>query len=925
MIKNIKILQLVLSIVLMMAIFIPSAQASQSLHLSSDTGAYSLGRYVDVYEDTSGKLSIDEIASGSFEDKFKPHKLDYLNVGATKSVYWMRFTVEMDNSNMDTQWHLDPGWYYYSIVEFYAPDTHSENKISSNDVVQYRQVKDEMRLFKLDKKNGNTYYLRLGSDYILYLNPVLRTTNNAVRMNCIQVASFVLLGSIILVMLVYNAVIFVVIRQSCYFYYVLTYSFGLIFGVANHWNPIFFYLFDHSISLVAINFSAAFWCLMTISIFDTQKCSPKYDKLLRIYAVFLFLWSMIGLYVPNHYFSIFTVLFCAGGWFICFSLSLYLSFLGVALARMIAVAWLVGYSFVLLYALNTLGFISIQTLFIPYMAYASESLLVSVVLAYRFKLIKEQYMFAEAVTKAKSTFLAAMSHEIRTPLTAVLGYANIMQKHTLPVEVGKYLRNIVIAANHLLDVISEILDMAKIESGKIELEHVEFDLHELLDKVMQICALKACVNRNELVLKVESGLPAKVLGDPVRLEQILINLISNAAKFTSDGEIYVHVHPVNRQGTHARAGAKTMLLGIDVRDTGIGIPEDKQNSLFEAFSQADSSTSRKFGGTGLGLVISRNLACLMGGDLTFVSQEQKGSTFTASVILGLVDKVPEELKLPPALPAHAKVLVIDDNAVAGEVLGYYARQLHLDPLIADSGVSALEILRQNPKISLVLVDTAMPDLDGVATVHKLFENGLSPEARIIMLEDADNPGDIPETSGRISHAITKPVTLRRLHKAICDIFASQQSEKNISISDGYHDLLKGKIVLVVDDNEFNIEVITSILSEVGINVISKNSGFAAIDTLRSDMTIEAVLMDVEMPQMDGCETTRRIRNDLKLIDLPIIALTANAFKEDYARCMESGMNDYLTKPVDTQLVYKKLFEWTRKTPPPKFVNEPVGY
>jgi len=908
----IKISQLVLLIVLMMTSFIPSAQASRVLHLSSDKGAYSLGHYVEVYEDTSGGLTIDEISSDSFAEKFKTHKFDYLNVGATKSVYWMRFTVELDNANKDTQWHLDPGWYYYSIVEFYAPDNHDKKNISSNDVVQYRQVKDEVRLFKLDNKHGNTYYLRLGSDYILYLNPVLRTTNNAVRINCIQVASFVLLGSIILVMLVYNAVIFVVIRQSCYFYYVLTYFFGLIFGVANHWNPIFFYLFDHSISLVAINLSAAFWCLMTINIFDTQKCSPKYDKLLRLYAAFLFLWPMVGLYVPNHYFSIFTVFFCAGGWFLCFSLSLFLSFFGVALARMIAVAWFVGYSFVLLYALNTLGFISIQTLFIPYMAYASESLLVSVVLAYRFKLIKEQYMFAEAVTKAKSTFLAAMSHEIRTPLTAVLGYANIMQKHTLPVEVGKYLRNIVIAANHLLDVISDILDMAKIESGKIELEHVEFDLHELLDKVMQICALKACVNRNELVLKVESGLPAKVLGDPVRLEQILINLISNAAKFTSDGEIFVHVHVVSRQGMHAGFGTKTMLLGIDVRDTGIGIPEDKQKSLFEAFSQADTSTSRKFGGTGLGLVISRNLACLMGGDLTFVSQEQKGSTFTASVILGLVDSAPEELNLPPALPAHAKVLVIDDNAVAGEVLGDYVRQLHLDPLVADSGVSALEILRQYPKIALVLVDTAMPDLDGVATVNKLLENGLSPESRIIMLEDADNPADIPDTSGRISHAITKPVTLTRLYKAICDIFDSNQSEKNISISDGYYDLLKDKVILVVDDNEFNIEVITSLLSEVGITIISKTSGFSAIEALSSDLKIDAVLMDVEMPEMDGCQTTRKIRSDLKLIDLPIIALTANAFKEDYAKCMESGMNDYLTKPVDTQLLYKKIFDWTRK-------------
>jgi signal transduction histidine kinase/CheY-like chemotaxis protein len=571
---------------------------------------------------------------------------------------------------------------------------------------------------------------------------------------------------------------------------------------------------------------------------------------------------------------------------------------------MIFWAWLVGIGLFGAYGLSILGLVGFDSVLIPSLCFAFESLLVSAVLAYRFKLINQKYLIAEALAEAKSSFLSSMSHEIRTPLTAILGYTDILRNHNLTVEARRYLGNIRIAGTHLLSIINDILDMAKIEAGKIELERIEFHLGEMLDKTLKICAPQACVNGNELTVRVEPGLPETFVGDPVRLEQILINLVSNASKFTTNGDIQVWVHDAGRD---AELPEEAIVLGIDVRDTGIGIPAEKQGALFQAFAQAGSATTRKFGGTGLGLAISRKLANLMGGDLTFTSQEGKGSTFTATAVLERGLTVPEDKSLP--LPVDAKALIIDDNAMARDALADILTRLGFIPLVVGSCASASDMVRRTQGVSLVIVDGEMLDGD-FSLMEGLFSGGLAAETPLIMMENALDSGAAGIASERIRRRLTKPVTSTRLLGALLEIFEPQEEEREGFPAEAHFDLLQGKHVLVVDDNEFNVEVISELLYHVGIEVSACSSGQAALEKLEGGLKVDVVLMDVEMPEMNGYETTRRIRANLGLTGVPVIALTANVFREIQGKCLASGMNDCLTKPVDTKMLYKKLAEWT---------------
>jgi signal transduction histidine kinase/CheY-like chemotaxis protein len=653
---------------------------------------------------------------------------------------------------------------------------------------------------------------------------------------------------------------------------------------------------------MAVCLSAAFWCFLATSILDTKIHMPKGDKYLRILGSAVITFAIAGLFIPRPYYSRGTLVFCVLAWSVCLTTSVILALRGHKIARLVALAWSAGVLFLLLFAFGLTGFLSLDSMFFPAIAIAIESLLVSMVLAYRFKLINQDYLTTKAVAEAKSAFLASMSHEIRTPLTAVLGYADILRNQNLSAEARRYLGNIRIAGNHLLSIINDILDMAKIEAGKIELERIEFNLGEMLDKTLKICAPQACVNGNELAVRVEPGLPETVIGDPVRLEQILINLVTNASKFTTNGDILVRVHDAGPGAGLPEAG---FVLGIDVRDTGIGIPADKQDALFQTFSQAGSSTTRKFGGTGLGLAISRKLASLMGGDLTFTSQEGKGSTFRATAVLGR--GMAEEK--PLSLPVSGKALVVDDNAMARDALAEILTGLGLDPLVVGSCASAQGMVRRMPEICLVIVDGEMLRGD-FSLVEGLYAAGLAAGVPLIMMENALDSTAAGIVAERIRRRITKPITATRLREALLEIFKPQEKEREGLPAEDHFDKLQGKHALVVDDNEFNVEVIGELLSQAGVEVSACSSGQEALDKLGAGLKVDVVLMDVEMPDMNGYETTRRIRGELGLVGVPVIALTANAFREIQGKCLASGMNDCLTKPVDTKMLYKKLVEWT---------------
>ena len=884
--------------------FAAAALAAPVLRPSPEQERIGLGGYMEVLEDPTNALTIDDVASDECKSRFTPVDADYLNIGYTSSAYWIRFTVDTSALGTETKWNIDPGWFHYDELRVYVQRRIGQAGNPVCDGTPYEIVYNKMRMYKIESEDCGTYYIKFYTIYPLYIKTYLKTIDDSVWTHCARLAFFVLLCSIIFVMIIYNFVIFIVIKHSSYLYYVIAYLFGLIFIYVKQWNPVTFDVFDRNISLLAVCCSAAFWCFLAKSILDTKIYMPNGDKFLRILGSTVITYAIVGFFIPRPYYSRGTLVFCVLAWSACLASSVILALRGHKIARLVALAWTAGVMFLLLFAVGLTGFLSIDSMFFPAIAIAIESLLVSMVLAYRFKLINQDYLTTKAVAEAKSSFLASMSHEIRTPLTAILGYADILRNQTLTAEARRYLGNIRIAGTHLLSIINDILDMAKIEAGKIELERIEFNLGETLDKTLKICAPQACVNGNELAVRVEPGLPETVIGDPVRLEQIVINLVSNAAKFTTNGDILVRVHVV---GNGADQGGKAFVLGIDVRDTGIGIPADKQDALFQTFSQAGSATTRKYGGTGLGLAISRRLAGLMGGDLTFTSQEGKGSTFTATAVLGRGMAGAGEKIL--SLPVSGKALVIDDNAMARDALAHVLTGLGLDPLVVGSCASAQGMVRRVPGMCLVMVDGEMLRGD-FSLVEELFAGGLAAGTPFIMMENALDSTAAGIVSERIRRRITKPITATRLGEALREIFEPQEKAREGLPAEDHFDMLQGRHVLVVDDNEFNVEVISELLSQAGVEVSSCSSGSAALEKLGRGLKVDVVLMDVEMQDMNGYETTRRIRGELGLVDVPVIALTANAFREIQGKCLASGMNDCLTKPVDTKMLYKKLVEWT---------------
>ena len=862
---------------------------------------------VSILEDSSQILGIDQVLSSEMQQKFESIESMPLNIGYSKSVFWIRVKID-DSKNKNMSLVLDPGWSYYNVLDFYYPVNELNNKYEK--FVSTISNDDEgIRYFPINQGNRGVYYLRVGSDRMLSVSLHLKDIEGFIQSNSFTSIAFGVTVGVTFAMFIYNLLIYFILRDSAYLYYVIFQFANFVYFSTKQWSP---FNVPHTglIALIFANVAGISFCYFLMSVLDLKKEHVFFKNLLVGISIVIAINVTFGLILlPFQKFSMVTgivnLVAFVTGIFISFVLSLKKN----KLALIVFLSWVFAASLFVVYILENMGFVPKLGLLYMNFAVSSEAILMSFVLAYRIKLLKQDYANAELVAEAKSSFLASMSHEIRTPLTAILGYSDIIKNQGLSAEALRYLGNIRIAGNHLMAIINDILDMAKIEAGKIELESIEFDLGEMLDKALRICAPQACSNGNELTARIEPGLPAAVLGDPVRLEQILINLVSNASKFTSGGDVHVRFYEARGQGADPEQASKTFVLGIDVSDTGIGIPVEKQAMLFQTFGQVGSSTTRKYGGTGLGLAISRKLAGLMGGDLTFTSQEGKGSTFTATAVLGRGTATPVQRSLPPALAAHDQVLVIDDNAKARETLADALRQLDLVPLVVESCASALETVRGAPGIRMVIVDGEMLE-NGFADLEPLYENGLAPQTPLVMMEVALNSRAASITSERIRRRLTKPVTSTRLLGALLEIFEPREKERESVPAAAHFDMLQGKHALVVDDNEFNVEVISELLYHVGMDVSACSSGQEALDMLGGGLAVDVVLMDVEMPDLNGYETTRRIRANLGLTGVPVIALTANAFREIQGKCLASGMNDCLTKPVDTKMLYRKLAEWT---------------
>ena len=526
---------------------------------------------------------------------------------------------------------------------------------------------------------------------------------------------------------------------------------------------------------------------------------------------------------------------------------------------------------------------------------------------------------AQAAERVKSEFLANMSHEIRTPMNAIIGMSHLALQSGLDSRQQNYLEKIDHAAKSLLGIINDILDFSKIEAGKLVIEAVPFRLQDLLDNLVSLIGQKVQDKGLELLVAVDPDLPEELIGDPLRIGQILTNFCSNAAKFTEHGEIVICA------GLEQRHEGR-VTVRFAVKDTGIGLDQDQQARLFQAFHQADSSTTRKYGGTGLGLSIARRLADIMQGSLGVASEPGHGSTFWFTVGLGVPGGSLQQPRPEVRELAGKRLLVVDDNASAREILGAIARSLRLEVTTAASAALGLQALREadaeGRPCDIVLMDWQMPGMSGAEAVRQLRQGPpMRHPPKILMVTAYGRDDVLHELDGlAVDGLLAKPVSASALFDAIALAYGGRAPSRPLrALRDAAAestDHLRGLRVLLVEDNEVNQEVALEILGKAGIVVTVAGDGQQALETLRRQ-TFDLVLMDMQMPVLDGVGATRQIRADTRWRELPVIAMTANVMAADVEQCTAAGMQDHIGKPIDVAELFGKIRKWApvRRVPP----------
>ena len=538
------------------------------------------------------------------------------------------------------------------------------------------------------------------------------------------------------------------------------------------------------------------------------------------------------------------------------------------------------------------------------------------------ELIRARNEALQAV-EAKSNFLASMSHEIRTPMNGVLGMLDLLNNSDLSQDQQHHLKLAQFSAKSLLSIINDILDFSKIEAGKLDLEQIDYDIRGLFGDVAESLAQPAQEKHLELILDIAHVDQTFVKGDPSRLRQVLTNLINNAIKFTHEGEIIIHAET-------KQLDEQSLSLSCSITDTGIGIPEESQASLFSSFTQVDSSTTRKYGGTGLGLVISRKLVSLMGGDIVLSSNVGEGSRFEFEIVLGSSDK--SKTIVPEIELNELNILVFDQNQSSRQALTKQLERWGATVEQAADTDTAIQLCKENDhKFDIAFIDVSLQQEDGIDLARRLQQDDELKSIKLIMMTTFAALGDARKFADLgFSAYFPKPATTEDLFKALSVLSEGGDALKNAEPLVTSHYLKdmdsvthpeqsesswpEDSLVLLVEDNQVNQLVAKGILQTLGLSVDIADDGIDAIDSLKnnSDKSYGCILMDCMMPNMDGYQATREIRNGAageQYKNIPVIAMTANVMKGDREKCLDAGMNDYLSKPIVTEDLIDRLNQY----------------